>query len=37
MTDKTFLPMNRRAVLGLGACAAALAACPALAQGSDKR
>ena len=29
-------PMTRRAVLGLGASAAALAACPALAQGSDK-
>jgi tripartite-type tricarboxylate transporter receptor subunit TctC len=30
------LPMTRRTVLGLGAGAAALAACPALAQGSDK-
>ena len=29
-------PMTRRAVLGFGASAAALAACPALAQGSDK-
>ena len=29
-------PMTRRAVLGFGTCAAALAACPALAQGSDK-
>ena len=29
-------PMNRRALLGLGASAAALAAFPALAQGSDK-
>ncbi|SCX41768.1 tripartite tricarboxylate transporter substrate binding protein [Variovorax sp. EL159] len=28
--------MNRRAALGFGAAAAALAACPALAQGSDK-
>jgi len=35
MTTK-FFPMNRRAMLGLGASAAALAACPALAQGSDK-
>ena len=36
--DRQDLPltMNRRAVLGLGACAAAVAACPALAQGSDK-
>jgi len=32
----TLPPMTRRAVLGFGACAAALAACPALAQGSDK-
>ena len=29
-------PMTRRAVLGFGTCAAALVACPALAQGSDK-
>ncbi|CAN7198319.1 Bug family tripartite tricarboxylate transporter substrate binding protein [Variovorax paradoxus] len=29
-------PMTRRAVLGFGTCAAALSACPALAQGSDK-
>jgi len=29
-------PMTRRAVLGFGTCAAALAACPAFAQGSDK-
>ncbi|WGT64932.1 Bug family tripartite tricarboxylate transporter substrate binding protein [Variovorax paradoxus] len=29
-------PMTRRAVLGFGASAAVLAACPALAQGSDK-
>ena len=36
MTDKTFPLMNRRALLGLGACAAAVAACPAFAQGSDK-
>jgi tripartite-type tricarboxylate transporter receptor subunit TctC len=28
--------LNRRTVLGFGACAAAVAACPALAQGSDK-
>jgi len=28
--------MTRRALLGLGSCAAALAACPVLAQGSDK-
>lgn len=33
---KTSLKMNRRALLGLGASAAAVAACPALAQGSDK-
>ncbi|MDZ4355250.1 MAG: tripartite tricarboxylate transporter substrate binding protein [Variovorax sp.] len=31
-----FFPMNRRAMLGLGASAAAFAAFPALAQGSDK-
>lgn len=30
------LPITRRTVLGFGASAAALAACPALAQGSDK-
>ena len=35
MTTNLF-PMNRRAMLGLGAGAAALAAFPALAQGSDK-
>ncbi len=35
MTTK-FFPMNRRAMLGFGASAAALAAFPALAQGSDK-
>jgi tripartite-type tricarboxylate transporter receptor subunit TctC len=29
-------PMTRRTVLGFGASAAAVAACPALAQGSDK-
>lgn len=29
-------PMTRRAVLGFGTCAAALVACPAIAQGSDK-
>ncbi|MDP9971533.1 tripartite-type tricarboxylate transporter receptor subunit TctC [Variovorax paradoxus] len=29
-------PMTRRAVLGFGTCAAALVACPVLAQGSDK-
>jgi len=28
--------MTRRAVLGFGTCAAALVACPAIAQGSDK-
>ena len=33
---KIFPPMTRRAVLGFGASAAALAACPVLAQGSDK-
>ena len=36
MTNTPPLKMNRRAVLGLGASAAALAACPAFAQGSDK-
>ncbi|PIF77923.1 tripartite-type tricarboxylate transporter receptor subunit TctC [Variovorax sp. 54] len=35
MTTNIF-PMNRRAMLGFGASAAALAALPALAQGSDK-
>ena len=35
MTTNLF-PMNRRAMLGLGASAAALAAFPAFAQGSDK-
>lgn len=35
MTTNLF-PMNRRAMLGLGASAAALATFPALAQGSDK-
>ena len=35
MTTNLF-PMNRRAMLGFGASAAALAAFPALAQGSDK-
>ena len=33
---KILPPMTRRAVLGFGASAAALAACPVLAQGSDK-
>ncbi|NVM91163.1 tripartite-type tricarboxylate transporter receptor subunit TctC [Variovorax sp. SG517] len=37
MTNDTLsLKMNRRTLLGLGASAAAVAACPALAQGSDK-
>ncbi|KQU84412.1 ABC transporter substrate-binding protein [Variovorax sp. Root318D1] len=33
---KILPPMTRRAVLGFGASTAALAACPVLAQGSDK-
>jgi len=36
MTTTNFFPMNRRTLLGFGASAAALAACPVLAQGSDK-
>jgi tripartite-type tricarboxylate transporter receptor subunit TctC len=36
MTPTNLFPMSRRTMLGLGASAAALAACPAFAQGSDK-
>jgi tripartite-type tricarboxylate transporter receptor subunit TctC len=34
--QKILPSMTRRSVLGFGTCAAALAACPVLAQGSDK-